>query len=314
MILFGVLPATVHAVSDPYCLGTDHKCDRGSKSETPDAEALAGPNTSEDSLLGFTLNPSAVPVRDALGLAAIYYKVRPQFLFVKGSGRVGAAISPSNGDDTFFGNPALETEVDYLYRRQEELPFEQLKVALGLAASLYDNDEKGFSRFSITLGALGRYIGESKQVKPGAGATIALGPLTIGGAFSQDETRTGTRGTQESKMLDSATTSLTAGLTLGSLMLDYTKLTAKPSTGAETTVDLASLNLVLRRLVISGAYRVERSDRKGYDSKTRALIEKPLKEEIFGGVQYSVFSFLQVGAFYNYFLLNEVSGGATIFF
>lgn len=194
------------------------------------------------------------------------------------------------------------------------MPFEQLKVALGVAASLFDNEQKGFTRVGFTVGALGRYIGDSKTVKPGGGATLALGPLTLGGAYSLDETKMGTRGDQEPWTIQSTSTSLTVGLTLGSLMLDYTKLTAKRETGAETNVELASLNLLLRRFVISGAYRIEHSPRGGYDEKTRTLYTKPVKESIFGGIQYNLLSFVQVGAFYNYFLLEEVSGGVTIFF
>jgi hypothetical protein len=315
-LVVGISLASERSVAgdNPYCLGTDHRCDRSNKNEPPPTDGPGYPATSEDSLLGFTLDPSAVPVREAIGLAAIYYKIRPQYVFVRGTGRIGAAISPSNADDTFFGNPAAETDQDYLYRRQESLPFNQLKVALGVAASLFDNEEKGFSRFQMTLGALGRYIGESNAVKPGGGATIALGPLTIGGAYSLDQTLVGTREGQDAKRVESVTTSLTAGLTLGSLMLDYTRLTAKREAGDETHVELASLNLLLRRFVISGAYRIENSSRGGFDATTRALYSKPVKESVFGGVQFSPLSFLQIGAFYNYFLLEEVSAGVTLFF
>ena len=257
-------------------------------------------------------------LRDALGIAAIYYKVKPQFLFVKGAGRIGAAISPSNADDTFFGNPALETDADYLYRRQESVPFEQTKVALGLAVSPIDNGGAGWSRFQVTLGALGRYIAATEQVKPGGGVTIAAGPLTLGAALTMDETRVGTRLPQEEKTIESKTTSLTAGLSFGSLLLDYTKLTSLTTsdldTGNEMHVDLATISVLLNRFVITGAYRIEHSARGGYEGKTRSLFAKPTKEEIFAGVQFAILPFSQVGVFYNYFLLNEVSAGLTIFF
>ena len=79
-------------------------------------------------------------------------------------------------------------------------------------------------------------------------------------------------------------------------------------------VDVATASLLFKRFVFTGAYRVEDSARGRYDGKTKSLMTHPLKEEIFGGVQFAILPFAQIGAFYNYFLLNEVSGGLTVFF
>jgi hypothetical protein len=308
--------STAKAVGDDYCLSTNAYCQQAPKN-APAAEEMdssASTMTGLGSILGFSSNPGAISTQRSFGVGAIYYKIRPSYVLVTGTGQIGAAISPSNGDDTFFGNPSFETEADYLYRQTESLPFEQLKIVLGAAYSLIDNERTGFSRFRITLGALGKYVVDTDAIKPGGGLTIALGPLVIGGSYLQDETKISADGATPPSVLHSETLSYTGNLALGPLTLDYTHLLLKPETGNQVNVDLANASLVVKRFVISAAYRIEKSDRKIFDSETLTLKPKFQKEEVFGGIQIPILPFAQAGLFYNYYLLDEFSAGLTLFF
>src|SRR5262245_2124011 len=59
------------------------------------------------------INPSAVPTEKGLGIEGIIFE-GVDLSLVKGMGRVGAGISPSASESTFFGPPALENPEDYL--------------------------------------------------------------------------------------------------------------------------------------------------------------------------------------------------------
>lgn len=63
------------------------------------------------------INPSAIPTEDGTGLEGILYKGTVDFSLVRGTGRVGAAISPSNSEETFFGPPSIEFDSDYFERK-----------------------------------------------------------------------------------------------------------------------------------------------------------------------------------------------------
>jgi hypothetical protein len=63
-----------------------------------------------------SLNPSSVPVEKGLGIEMIEYGRGAEFSLIRGTGRIGAAISPSNNEQTFFGPPSFELDLDYFNR------------------------------------------------------------------------------------------------------------------------------------------------------------------------------------------------------
>lgn len=65
--------------------------------------------------------------------------------------------------------------------------------------------------------------------------------------------------------------------------------------------------------MITVAQRTERSLRPAYDDATKSLIPQEKKTAVFGGVQFAVHPKILLGAFYNYYLLNEVDLGVTAF-
>ncbi len=74
------------------------------------------------------------------------------------------------------------------------------------------------------------------------------------------------------------------------------------------------VSLIVQRFILTAAQRVEDSDRPAFDFSNQILVTQQLKSENFAGLQYSTGPHLLVGAFYNYYLLREISIGLTLFF
>ncbi len=249
------------------------------------------------------VNPAAIPVEEITGIETIYYKGAFDFGLVKGLGRVGAAISPSNSDETFFGPPAAELPSDLVSRMDERSKYSSGKYTAGLAASLFS---KGNT--SLQIGGLLRYESFSKHVKPGFGLQAIVGPVYAGASYLQDEIRV----TPDS-FLNTALTTYSFGLSLTSILLDYSVIDVSGDFRAKASVATAAL--FLGRFILTGAYRLTTSDEKFYyDFDNRALLATTSQSDLFGGVQFKTTRFLILGAFYNYYLLRELSIGATVFF
>lgn len=82
------------------------------------------------------LNPSAVPTEEGFGLEGILYRGEVDISLAKGTGRVGAAISPSNSEETFFGPPGIELDDDMYQRKYAADKFASNKVTLATAVNL----------------------------------------------------------------------------------------------------------------------------------------------------------------------------------
>ena len=301
LILFAFTPA--HAASGG-CIGIQSYCDgmRKSSSSSP-----AFPSTSSS----VSLNPAAVPTNKSLGLEMIYFSPSPDFALVTGTGRVGAALSPTSAEETFFGNPGFEFSDDYLQRHIEKKKFDSKKVALATAVNIWDNKSKGLKKLSLNLGLLGRYNKITKSVKPGAGLSAVAGPLTLGYAQAQDEF-----GIDDPTFtpFEYQTETFSAGLSLTSLAIDYSSLTLTAEDGFEPIkIQLVTASLLLKKWIITVAQRTENSDRPEYDEATQSLIFKEKKTDTFLGLQYALHKKILIGAFYNYYLLDDLSLGLTVF-
>ena len=93
------------------------------------------------------LNPSAVPIEKGVGAEVIYFDNSFDFALVKGLGRVGAAISPSNNEETFFGPPGIELPEDLQNRKSGKHKFPAQKWTLATSFGLIDNRSSGLERF-----------------------------------------------------------------------------------------------------------------------------------------------------------------------
>lgn len=256
------------------------------------------------------INPSAVPVEKGLGLETIVFQGGADFAVVKGLGRVGAAVSPSNGEETFFGPPGPEGDADYLKRMQDKKRYNSQKVALATAFSVYSNKRDGLKRLNFSLGVIGKYNRLTKGFSPGAGISLVGGPFTLGYSVTQDQFYIDENTTQKYH-----TDALSAGIYLSSLAIDYSVLRIHYADEQEpTTVRLLTGSLLLKRWILSLAVREELSPRSAYDFRYETLIDEKLKHETFVAVQYAITPTVLVGVFHNYYLLRELSAGLTLFF
>lgn len=266
------------------------------------------------------VNPSSVPIEDGFGIEGIFYKSEVDLMLVRGTGRVGAAISPSNSESTFFGAPAIEINENYLQRRIESTKYPNHKITLATAAQLYDNKRSGLSRFELRLGLMGKYNKSTSRLTAGGGLSGTLGPMAFSYSNYDDETELDYQevfgpSAQEPYRVRYKVQTYGAGLYLSSLILDYSHLNLKIDGDEITTqVDLYTASLVVSRFIFTASSRTENSSAYAYNPETKMLEPKQLKTEYFGGVQVTLSKNIMVGALYNYYLLREYSAALTLFF
>jgi hypothetical protein len=267
-------------------------------------ERHVGP-TKSDSI---KVNPAAVPVEEVTGIETIYYKGSFDVGLAKGLGRIGAAVSPSNSDETFFGAPALETPTDLIDRMDARSKYSSGKLTGAVAVSLFNQTGSSLGDVHIQAGILGRYEGFSHHIKPGLGIQGIVGPVYAGASYLEDE-----MSVVPQTCLDTTLSTYSLGLSLNSVLVDYSVLTVSGDFHATATV--GTVAVFFGRFILTGARRETKSEERFfYDFATQGLANVTSQVDYFGGLQFKTTSFLILGAFYNYYLLHEMSLGATVFF
>lgn len=263
------------------------------------------------------LNPSAVPTDNTIGLEAIYYKQDTDLSLVKGLGRVGAGISPSNNEETFFGPPAIETDQELLDRKTAKDKYKQQKLTLATAFSLFKGKGSGLSASSLQVGVMGKYNYLTNSANYGFGLNGTLGPMSFSYSSYEDQTQISAYylGMSSPLNVKYKVRTLGAGLYLGSLLLDYAILSmSQDNTNSFMTVRLTNASLLIKKFMITASRRDEDSFRSNYNFSTQALETQQQKVEYFGGLQIFATGQLMVGVLYNYYLLHETSFIGTYFF
>lgn len=262
------------------------------------------------------LNPSNVPVEKGFGIEGIYFDDAIDFSLVRGLGRVGAAISPSNSEETFFGPPGIELEDNYLERKQGKDRYESQKYTGAGAVNLLSSRGSGFKHFSLNLGLMGKYNKETEAIMPGGGLSGYWGPFSYGYSIYEDQTLLQSEpdfGVEQSEYLYKyKVQTFSGGIYFKGFIFDYSVM--KMDGELPSTVTLLTGSVLLKRAVITLSSRNEKSDRKAYNYETTQLEEKEEKTDLFGGLQFKILKPLMIGAFYNYYLHREISLGATLFF
>jgi hypothetical protein len=265
------------------------------------------------------INPSTVPTDEGFGLEGLFYKSEVDVSLVRGMGRIGAAISPSNSEETFFGPPGFELDLEYLNRKQEARKLPNQKFNLSTAISLINKQGEGLDRYSLNFGVMAKYNKLTKSLNPGVGLSAVWGPLSVGGSFYNDETQIEPSAFYplyvDTIKLKYKVQTYNVGLFLSSLILDYSHLTlTSDDLQNPYEVSLISASLLVKKFILSVALRTEDSDRLAYNFDTKILETKQIKNDYFGGVQYRINNNIMVGVFYNYYLLHEGSFSSTLFF
>lgn len=263
------------------------------------------------------INPSAVPIEAGFGIEGLFFKQEVDVAIVRGNGRVGAAISPSNSEETFFGPPGFELESKYYERKLNAEKFPNQKYTLATAIGLVDKAGSGLHTFTLRMGLMAKYNKLTKNVTPGAGLSGVLGPLTFGGSIYNDETQIEDPipdGTNTTRITYQVQT-YNVGVFLSSLIVDYSHLRLQiPDNPDISEVNLVTASLLVDKFILTAAKRTENSSRRSFNYDTKLLETKQIKEDVFGGIQYAPNKNLMFGLLYNYYLLNELSVAATIFF
>ena len=260
-----------------------------------------------------SLNPSAVPLDQGFGVESIYYRDQYDFAIVKGLGRIGAAISPANNDETFFGPPGFEFPLDYQQRKMNRMKYPQQTFAFATAFNIFKNGKSDIKRLELNIGAVLRYNTVLRTLHPGTGLNAIAGPFTFGWSILQDEVvlTSNLSGFEEKTRSRFTVQTLSAGISLTNVALDYSVL--QMSADQPSTVSVLTASLLLPRVITTVAARTETSDRPAYNFQTQMLEFKRVKQDYFGAVQYGIGSHVMIGLFYNLYLLHEVSAGLTLF-
>lgn len=304
-LLFTAAPA--FAWVEGICNLGEFDCGRNRTSRS----ASANPSSSSR----ININPSAVPTEKGLGVEVIGYKGSLDAGLVRGLGRVGAAISPSNSEDTFFGAPAYELYDDFSTRKLLRNKYRQQKTTLATAFNLFEIKKSAIRRASLNLGVLGKYNSATEATTPGAGLNGVLGPFTFGYSVYRDETllidESALDPYREYKV-QSIVENYSFGLYLNSLIIDYSTL--RLQNGVVDTVELITASVMYWKLVLSASQRREVSSRPGYNFREELPEWESTKVEYFYGLQMKLTGNFMVGVMYNYYLLREISGSMTLMF
>lgn len=299
-LLLSCGPALAYKDIDCYIEGG---CDRSSSS-----------SVSPSSGAQVKINPSAVPTEQGMGLEGIYFKNEVDLSLVRGNGRMGASISPSNSENTFFGSPALELSSDLIQRKEYRQKYPNQKVTLATAFNLKKPTGSGIKKTALKLGVMGKYNKLSKNVAAGAGLSGILGPFDFGYSLYDDETQID-YGSDIKENYKYRVKTYNIGLHLTSLVLVYSNLYLEtPDQSYVAKVNLYTASLTLRRFILTGSKRIEDSPALAYNYENQTLETKQIKEEYFGGIQYVFSKNITMGLLYNYYLLREYSVTGTLYF
>lgn len=275
----------------------------------------SGPSNLSPSSSGrFKINPSSVPTDKGVGIEGIFFKDQVDVGIVRGTGRIGAAISPSNNEETIFGAPGIEFPSSLLERKTEKTKFPNQKYTFATAINLAEKKSTALRSYSVNLGVMAKHNRVSEGTNPGGGISGVVGPFSFGYSYYQDETvldYSDFAGTEDQTIRYQVET-ITGGLYLSSLILDYSYL--KMTSPEVSTVRLLTATLNFRKWILTAAERTEDSSKPSYNYDTGMLEYKQNKHDFFGGVQYSISKNVIVGVLYNYYLLHEFSFSTTIFF
>lgn len=263
------------------------------------------------------INPSAVPTDQGFGIEGILFKDQVDLALVRGTGRVGAAISPSNSEETFFGPPGFEHSQDLYRRKYESEKYPNQKYTLAVAANAFDNKKSGLNAMSLKLGAMAKYNKLTKGFRGGFGLNGVLGPLAFGASAYNDQTQLNDYdlGEELKIRINYQVQTYNVGLFLNSVVLDYSHLKMTENDDTEPAeISLVTVSVLIHKFILIAAKRTEDSARLSYNYETKLLEAKQHKEDYFGGLQYRLNKTVMLGFFYNYYLLREASFSTTIFF
>ncbi len=279
--------------------------------------SLPSPSTSSN------LNPATVSYDRGLGVEAIHQAGNPTvFNIASGTGKVGGAVMSSNLENSFFANRVFELDDMYLKRRKNRKQYKNKKISVALGLKGYRSKHVSFD-----AGIILKRHSIIKKVNTGVGISGRIGPLNLGTSVYQDDLYIDLRGHNDPETnipyrltynADNYTEKFTVstysvGTKIRNLALDVGVIKTKfKQYSADSEVHLYSGSFFFKSLMFNFAARNEISPAPKFIK--RKLDEKKTKTDYYGGVQASIGKHFILGVNYNYFLLDEYSLMASVFF
>jgi len=231
---------------------------------------------------------------------------------ISGNGKVGAGVSSSTTDDTFFGNTAKEYTQDYQDRltNEEGGRYKFDKLSLGLATKLF----RGKKKFvSLNAGIVSKYIDSTSNWHFGGSLSASVGPLNLGYSLFKDEGQAENLDALGKRdPLEFTVETFSVGLNLPYISFDYTLFDNRLSD--KNRVEIYSSGFFFYKWMVSYGRRVETSNRQKYDFEEKTFTTVERNWSSFFGVQYRTSRKWVFGAMANYYLNNELSFVVTGFF
>ncbi len=278
-------------------------------------------------------NPAAISLNRGLGVESIHYDGYAQVGLITGTGRIGAAISNFPNDGTFFGNTAIESDNDYRKRIIDGKKFEDDKIVLAGALNLFGAKTK--TGLQMDLGLIYRRHNELEKDYYGGGLILSYAKFISIGASYYDDVYYQNLSGKDDEVIDeegNATTiiypedpdlitetdfsvrSYVAGLRFSKLALDYIHfdVISEDEDYNEISIDIYNLSYFYKKWILSYGRRFETSFKEVYQEET--FIQEKEKSDTFLGAQYATNNGFLLGAFINYYLINDLSLGLTYFF
>lgn len=309
IFLLSLLMSSLGFAKDLSCY-IDVTCTSGARSGS-----TGNPSTGNQ----IRINPSAVPTQKGFGLEGIYFNSETDFSIVQGIGRIGAAVSPSNSDETFFGTPGLEITENLLDRKINDKKYPNQKINLATAMVLTEKNRTLFKSYALKLGVMAKYNRLTKNVNLGAGLSGLLGPLTFGYSNYNDESLLdyGLEGSDPTEIAKYRVQTYSVGVSVNSFLLDVSQLRyvdPQYDFAEESSVRIITLSFNYKKFIFTVSDRVENSYRPVYNYETKMLEEQFTKKDSFQAIQYIASKHVTVGLLHNYYLLRELALTATVFF
>lgn len=256
----------------------------------------------------YRINPSSIPVEKGIGGEVITASGMYDYGIVTGTGKIGAAVSPTSMQDTFFSNISIENPTEYIERKRRREEYKSQKITLAGGTRIF---AKKIKLLTPSIGVIAKYGNDSKKIHPGAGVSVNFGPINLGYSVNKDDYHE----TLSNTTYEYTTTNTTFGVKFPYLAVDYSKVKNKNLANLnDTEVNILSMTFFWRDFMLTYASRKEISFRPQYDFELDTVNFIDEKREVFNGIQYTIKKRYIVGLFYNYFLNREYSVGLTVFF
>ena len=256
-------------------------------------------------------NPGSLNIARGFGIESIFYD-KADIGLTTGNGRIGGAISSQNSEETFFGNISQESTAEYKGRVEARSSYRAHKYALALAMKLAgekgSSSSKKLPKWMLNFGLLGKYNEATDNISPGLGLGLTLGPLNFGVSQFYDDYVDSISNTEKSYRVGF----YSAGLRFGPIVLDYSYTETFARTRSQ--VKLLTGSVYISKFIFSSGRRWEDSDRPHYVWAYKYWSGDSERTDNFYGAQYKVGRVFLAGLFYNFYLVHDLSLGATFLF